>query len=112
MAQNHSDFCDKGRFIIDRNKFDAQHGHRAHRNRFQPPLGDRISTRPPGRRQGENAAFSAARFRRLRSARQISRRRDQRGGIDAAATNAARIKTAARAAAIIERATYRFDRGT
>jgi hypothetical protein len=26
MAQNQSDFCDKGRFIIDRNKFDAQHG--------------------------------------------------------------------------------------
>jgi hypothetical protein len=25
MAQNQSDFCDKGRFIIDRNKFDAQH---------------------------------------------------------------------------------------
>jgi hypothetical protein len=25
MAQNRSDFCDKGGFIIDRNKSDAQH---------------------------------------------------------------------------------------
>jgi hypothetical protein len=26
MAQNQSDFCDKGRFIIDRNKIDARRG--------------------------------------------------------------------------------------
>jgi len=59
MAQNQSGFCDKGRFIIDRNKFGAGQGLlSASKSISAAPFGGRISTsRPLTRQDSDGRAY-------------------------------------------------------